>query len=377
MTVSEGDTTINLPVRGGKTISIQATTSIASGDRVVLLPTGKGKSVAVAPTAISPGDKVVMLPTRGKPLAFASGGASVKNTPWSKRVYLASAVLPSGTVAISGGRIAGGAPVNDVWRTANDGATWGKMVENAGWSARFVHEMVALPNGNLVVIAGVDRSDVWVSTDQGATWSRQTASIPQGNLYGFCAGVRSEGSIIIAGGMGSTELNSVYRSIDDGQTWALRTASAEWSPRRHAAMTVMPDNSLILYGGIDEYGSVSREVWKSTDAGEKWTQVSSTAPPLAYHRMEAFSDGSLVAVGGYNGSDYINTVYASYDSGANWSAIGSAGNVSLHGHRVAKLSSQRLLLIAGQWSYDDEVTVPSKKVWQSSDRGVSWSLLSK
>ena len=54
---------------------------------------------------------------------------------------------------------------NDVWHSTDQGATWTQMTTTAGWTARYDHTSVALPDGSIVLMGGWDRSrlnDVWL-----------------------------------------------------------------------------------------------------------------------------------------------------------------------------------------------------------------------
>ena len=54
------------------------------------------------------------------------------------------------------------------------------MNASAGWTARYGHSSVAMPDGSIVLMGGCDSSgfknDVWRSTDNGATWTQVNAS---------------------------------------------------------------------------------------------------------------------------------------------------------------------------------------------------------
>ena len=54
------------------------------------------------------------------------------------------------------------------------------MNASAGWSARYGHSSVVMPDGSIVLMGGYDngsyKNDVWRSTDNGATWTQVNAS---------------------------------------------------------------------------------------------------------------------------------------------------------------------------------------------------------
>lgn len=122
MTVSPGDTVVNLPKNGGGTVAVKVSTAVSPGDRVVLLPSGMGKIIAVKPGAVSPGDAVVFLPTRsGKPIAFASfdGGMNPPGTNFSATPVIGY-ICPKSTITFID--TSTGAPSSWLW-DFGDGST--------------------------------------------------------------------------------------------------------------------------------------------------------------------------------------------------------------------------------------------------------------
>ena len=71
----------------------------------------------------------------------------------------------------------------------------------------------------------------------------------------------------------------------------------------------MPDGSIVLIGGTSGYG----EVWRSTDMGATWTQMTANAGWTTRwaHSTVAMPDGSIVLTGGGNGGTGTNDVWRS------------------------------------------------------------------
>ena len=98
----------------------------------------------------------------------------------------------------------------------------------------------------------------------------------------------------------STSKNDVWRSTDNGATWTQITASAEWVGRYSHTSAAMPDGSIVLIGGFTPNG-IMNDMWRSTDNGATWTQVNASAGWTVRwgHTSVAMPDGSIVLMGGY------------------------------------------------------------------------------
>jgi hypothetical protein len=120
-------------------------------------------------------------------------------------------------------------------------------------------------------------------------------------------------SIVIMGGesgSGSILMNDVWRSTDNGITWMELNVSAGWSPRSYSSSVAMPDGSILLMGGATGSNSTYyNDVWRSTNNGATWTQVStSTGWSARIPSSVAMPDSSIVLMGGWDGS-YKNDVW--------------------------------------------------------------------
>ncbi|MCK9593324.1 MAG: PKD domain-containing protein, partial [Methanoregula sp.] len=251
------------------------------------------------------------------------------NAGWSGRFHHTSVTMPDGSIVLMGGNYK-----NDVWRSTDDGATWTQMTANAGWSERYGHTSVTMPDGSIVLMGGNYLNDVWRSTDDGATWTQMTANAGWPVRSRHSSVVMPDGSIVLMGGEGgdTVGINDVWRSTDYGATWTQMTANAGWSERSYHSSVVTPDGSIVLMGGIDNSGNYKNDVWLSTDDGATWTQMTASAGWTARrcHSSVAMPDGSIVLMGGI-GIDCTNDVWRSTDYGATWTEINSNAGWSARG----------------------------------------------
>ena len=247
---------------------------------------------------------------------------------WQARESPSSVAMPDGSIVLMGGEDSSGNFKNDVWRSKDNGATWKQMTSSAGWVARAYHSSVAIPDGSIVLMGGKDsggklKNDVWRSTDYGATWKQMTANAKWSPRWTHSSIVTPDGSIVLMGGRESSgDMDDVWKSTDNGATWTQMTASAEWSARMQHSSVTMPDGSIVLMGGGDSTKGWKNDVWRSTDDGATWMQMTASAGWSARsgHSSVATPDGSVVLMGGFSGHGF-NDVWQSTDDGTTWTRL--------------------------------------------------------
>ena len=130
---------------------------------------------------------------------------------WLRAVMLA--VLLLGMLMLPASKIQAGTP--NLTGTPI-GTAWSQMTPNAGWSARFNHTSVALPDGSIVLMGGNDgsrKNDVWRSTDGGKNWN-QLASPGWTARVGHTSVALPDGTIVLLGGYDGDCKNDVWRFGD-------------------------------------------------------------------------------------------------------------------------------------------------------------------
>jgi PKD repeat protein len=288
---------------------------------------------------------------------------------WSARGDHTTVVLPDGSIVLMGGYSFNGNFKNDVWRSTDKGATWTQLTASAEWSVRAGHSSVVMPDGSIVLMGGglengsSSRNDVWRSTDKGATWTQMTASAGWSARVMHSSVVMLDGSIVLMGGGGSGIgggwKNDVWRSTDKGATWTQLTASAEWSVRTGHTSVVMPDGSIVLMGGSLEnsLGSSRNDVWRSTDNGATWTQMTASAEwtERGGHTSVVMPDGSIVLMGGGHndpqGRGVKNDPWRSIDNGATWTnltASSGPGWIARDDHTTIVVPDGSIVLMGGR-----------------------------
>ena len=231
---------------------------------------------------------------------------------WSVRYEHSSVVLPDDSIVLMGGANVG-ARLNDVWRSTDAGATWTEINSSAGWPARYYASSVLLPDNSIVLMGGYDdtgatyMNDVWRSTDGGTTWTEINSSAGWSARFEHRSVVLPDGSIVLMGGHAASFENDVWQSTDGGVTWTELNSSAGWSAREGHNCVVLPDGSIILMGG-GQGTEYANDVWRSTDNGATWVEVNSGADWSVRGRFcnEVLPDGSIILMGGITGGSTRN-----------------------------------------------------------------------
>ena len=227
----------------------------------------------------------------------------------------------------------------DLWRSSNQGATWDQIVANDAenhWPARAYFqavrkgdEMFVLGGQNFNVIDNPFPgsppqlsvsdlcNDVWSSSD-GVNWTQMTANagwegraglssvVFRDDIYVF-GGSKNDDSVIIGpGGPPRIYFNDVWKSSNDGVDWQQVTEVAPWEPRAGAAVLVKNDY-IYLLGGGDGFTCDSgapcppyyNDVWRTQD-GMNWEKVDNAAewPARPGHQAVVVND-QIVIFGGF------------------------------------------------------------------------------
>ena len=231
--------------------------------------------------------------------------------------------------------------------------------------------------GGIILMGGFPNNfsnDVWRSTDNGASWTQMTANAEWSARYFHCSVAMPDRSIVLMGGHGASPAfkNDVWRSTDNGASWTQMTASAGWSARDNFGGVVMPGGSIIIMGGWT--GSARKnDVWRSDDNGASWTPMTANAEWSARngHGGVVVPDGSIVVIGGYDGSNLKNDVWRSTDNGASWTQMTASAGWSARFNAGGGVSIRNggIILMGG---YGTSPTFKND-VWRSDDNGASWT----
>lgn len=288
------------------------------------------------------------------------------------------------TILLMGGSDSTGKTYNDVWRSDDMGQSWHLELKEASWSPRV--NAVAVSVGGITILTGGGgpggaSNDVWRSDDLGSSWREVIAVAPWLGRSAHMVSVVKQTLVLMAGfgaGLGLHGLNDVWISENLGETWTQRTARAPWAPRAGSASVALADKDVLIFGGGVYSGGIfcqdSNDVWRSSDLGLTWVQVTANAswPHRTWHKATVIPQAPdrIWLTGGHtwaplskptacfgdwpNGPDlYYSDMWSSTDGGANWELEQASAHWQVReSHNVVAVNGT--LVLAGGWCNSTE-----------------------
>ncbi|NER13124.1 glycosyl hydrolase [Leptobacterium flavescens] len=237
-----------------------------------------------------------------------------------------------------------GATGGGIWKTEDGGRSW-ENISDGYFGGSIGSITVSKSDNNVIYVGGGEKTvrgnvssgyGVWKSEDAGKTW--KSMGLKTGRHIPRIAVHPTDHNIVYAAVMGniykSTAERGVYKSTDGGKTWKKTLFANEHAGAVDLIMD--PNNPRILYASTWRVqrtpyslssGGEGSALWKSTDSGETWTEISTN---------KGFPEGTLgiigVTVSPVN-SERVwaivenkdkGGVYRSEDGGKNWSQVNSS-----------------------------------------------------
>ncbi len=284
-----------------------------------------------------------------------------------------------------------GAVSGGVWKTTDGGTSWFTTMDNDNPLA-----IGCMVNRGDTVYAGTGEGwgnvdavyggGIYKSTDFGDSWTLLPSTIgsniwsfknvlklafdPGSNLYAVTKAINYKD------GAGSYRTNGgLFRSTDGGSSW-VQISSTSVTNYYNGCDVVPLSPSIILFatqgGGI----------FKTTDGGTNWNQITTGLPSTNYKRIVLAQDpeitNTLYAVfqstDNTSGGDAgLKGIYKSTDAGDTWSTLTKPNNIP---------STGNLSYLGTQGWYDNTIAVDPKKsnniyvggvdMMKSTDGGNSW-----
>ena len=292
---------MSLPIR--LTQSAQTSVCVKLEGRQVLNEAGNGATTSAHAVVNSEAHDVVQKrghnQSRVKPFELVSGGDFISMAVSSD----SKAILAANSAC-------------ETLRSVNQGMDWTFVGELHGRCVRHLFAM----SGKLMLAAvsldanGYNHGVLFRSTDNGETWNKVT-KLPRfaGMPHEMIA--IPDGNLVAVGENGSVEL-----SKDGGASWI--AAKLNW----HSTLGSAPLKGVVATssGVLVSFGD-GGAILRSTNGGTSWTEIQNDG--TAYDGltcMQALPNGTLLATG--TGGDIVR----SFDGGADWSVVKHV-NASLYG----------------------------------------------
>ena len=160
------------------------------------------------------------------------------------------------------------------------------------------------PSNPSRLVAGYDV--VYESFDRGSSWNAISTSLDGGNDMNEIAIAPTNGERIYA-----TRGSNLFVKNTNNDTWVTRTMPASISD-----IEVSPTDMDVIYISIPGF-SAGAKVYKSTDAGASWTNISGSLPNVSVDALETYNDEA--------GGIFIGTdagVYYTDDDFTDWYEYG-------------------------------------------------------
>lgn len=184
-----------------------------------------------------------------------------------------------------------GATGGGVWKTTDGGRTW-ENISDGYFGGSIGAVEVAKSDPNVIYVGGGEKTvrgnvssgyGVWKTEDAGKTWKsmglEKTRHIPRLRVH------PTDHNIVYAAVMGNiykpTKDRGIYKSVDGGKSWQQVLFVNDMAGA--VDLTFDPNNPRILYASTWRVqrtpyslssGGDGSALWKSTDSGETWTEIS-------------------------------------------------------------------------------------------------------
>ena len=224
------------------------------------------------------------------------------------RWYPTVTALPNGEMVTVAGTDENGldALIPEVWTT---GDTW-RSLSSASLGMTYYPRMFVAPNGELFE-AGPAQASRWLSTAGSGGWSAAGPSMLAYRDYGGAV-MYAPGKILVMGGGGSDSASAPTATVEvinlNQSSPAWRQVQSMQYARRHLNATLLPTGEVLVTGGTSAGGFNNpaggvhaAELWNPDT--EKWTTLASNQVTRVYHSTSLLLlDGRVLHSGSGNGA---------------------------------------------------------------------------
>ena len=347
--------------------------STNSGSRWSAVNTGLGSHISIRSLAVNPASGG----TTSSLFAGASDGFLFLSTNSGTNWTAANSGLPTGNLAcvsalaVSGTNLLAGTTGNGVYLSSNNGASW-VAVDSGLANITIQALLVSSSASGTNVFSGTYAGGVFLSTNSGSSWIPANAGLSTGLLTDILSvAVTSNGS----GGtnlFAGTYSGDVFLSTNCGTTWAYAGFGLPHGGTGIEGEVTALTSTSTAAGGINLFAGTSGgggNVYKTTNNGTSWVQVSSGLPGDDVEALSSISNST--------GSVYLYAgtarrgVYVSTNNGANWSAANfGLTNPSVYSLTAGPNGKGGTNLYAGMWGGGICLSVDNGATWTPVNNGI-------
>jgi photosystem II stability/assembly factor-like uncharacterized protein len=329
--------------------------------------------------------------------------------PFRSGSWVTSVAIPDAPAREHLYTIYAGTRSGGVWKTSNNGVTWTPVTDSVGMAA--VGAVAVAPSNSQVVWAGggdqanarssISGDGVFKSIDAGATW--QKMGLPDSHHIARIVIHPRNPEIVYVAAMGhlfsTNEERGVFRTTDGGTTWkkvlyindGVGAIDLVINPKTPTQLFAAMYDKERLPWQIRESGPESG-VYRSDDAGEKWTRLTNGLPggkigrigidmyqrnPLILYALLENQNPKPAAAGGAGQVSSTsplaqgivgNELYRTDDGGKSWRKV--SGDVNVAGGKAPYSFNQ----IEINPFNDQQLVVNSDSMFQTKDGGKTWTM---
>jgi hypothetical protein len=318
----------------------------------------------------------------------ATGRSSPAGSLVQARVDSTITFLPDGRVLVVGGTGPLFTPEGDLIPHPEPFAhveVFDPATGRSSWSggmagARAAHAAVALPDGRVLVVGGVDEStgravpsaEIWDPASEGFAPAGTLAAV----RHSPTATLLADGRVLVVGGWAWAGARGPMRSLASAEVWDPGTErfmpAGELAEARfwHTA-TLLADGRVLVVGGNVASGGgelASAEVWDP--ATERFAPAGTLAAGRLLHSATLLRDGRVLVVGGSPAGPQAPITLASaelWDPVTGRFSPGGALATPRRMHSATPLPDGRVVVLGGIGG-EDEVGLASAEVWAEDGR---------
>ncbi len=288
--------------------------------------------------------------------------------------------IPGDPATFYFGSVGGG-----VWKTTDAGAMWSPIFDQQPIAS--IGAIAVAPSNPNIVYAGTGETDirsqngfgdgVYKSTDSGKTW--RNIGLRDTRQIGKVLVDPRNSDLVYVAALGHTygpnEERGVFRSTDGGQNWRKVLFT---TPQVGAVdLAFDPANSKVIYATLwngsrppwSQYAALEGPgsgLWKTTDGGDHWTQLTGHGLPEGMWRRSGVSVGArsrvYVVIDAPGGG-----LFRSDDAGQTWTHTSTDARISSRGWYFGAVTADP--------QNPDLVYVPNVALYRSTDGGKTFTVL--